>query len=161
MPAVGEDGSIYAVAKDDNGKRVNIRILEKVQTSPKGGRYSLILTEDGEEWLTMEIGKGSDVDDLAKELGIDVSTLYTPKNREKTQRAVKNGAGLVNNRLRKAQIKAALNGNATMLVWLGKNRLGQSDSPRGEGNAILADFAQSIVKASKNIDRKEMEGWEE
>lgn len=161
MPAVGEDGSIYAIAKDDNGKRVNIRILEKVQTSPKGGRYSLILTEDGEEWLTMEIGKGSDVDDLAKELGIDVSTLYTPKNREKTQRAVKNGAGLVNNRLRKAQIKAALNGNATMLVWLGKNRLGQSDSPRGEGNAILADFAQSIVKASKNIDRKEMEGWEE
>ena len=161
MPAVGEDGSIYAVAQDDNGKRVNIRILEKVQTSPKGGRYSLILTEDGEEWLTMEIGKGSDVDDLAKELGIDVSTLYTPKNREKTQRAVKNGAGLVNNRLRKAQIKAALNGNATMLVWLGKNRLGQSDSPRGEGNAILADFAQSIVKASKNIDRKEMEGWEE
>lgn len=161
MPAVGEDGSIYAVAKDDSGKRVNIRILEKVQTSPKGGRYSLILTEDGEEWLTMEIGKGSDVDDLAKELGIDVSTLYTPKNREKTQRAVKNGAGLVNNRLRKAQIKAALNGNATMLVWLGKNRLGQSDSPRGEGNAILADFAQSIVKASKNIDRKEMEGWEE
>lgn len=161
MPAVGEDGSIYAVAKDDNGKRVNIRILEKVQTSPKGGRHSLILTEDGEEWLTMEIGKGSDVDDLAKELGIDVSTLYTPKNREKTQRAVKNGAGLVNNRLRKAQIKAALNGNATMLVWLGKNRLGQSDSPRGEGNAILADFAQSIVKASKNIDRKEMEGWEE
>ena len=161
MPAVGEDGSIYAVAKDDNGKRVNIRILEKIQTSPKGGRYSLILTEDGEEWLTMEIGKGSDVDDLAKELGIDVSTLYTPKNREKTQRAVKNGAGLVNNRLRKAQIKAALNGNATMLVWLGKNRLGQSDSPRGEGNAILADFAQSIVKASKNIDRKEMEGWEE
>jgi len=161
MPAVGEDGSIYAVAKDDNGKRVNSRILEKVQTSPKGGRYSLILTEDGEEWLTMEIGKGSDVDDLAKELGIDVSTLYTPKNREKTQRAVKNGAGLVNNRLRKAQIKAALNGNATMLVWLGKNRLGQSDSPRGEGNAILADFAQSIVKASKNIDRKEMEGWEE
>jgi len=161
MPAVGEDGSIYAVAKDDNGKRVNIRILEKVQTSPKGGRYSLILTEDGEEWLTMEIGKGSDVDDLAKELGIDVSTLYTPKNREKTQRAVKNGAGLVNNRLRKAQIKAALNGNATMLVWLGKNRLGQSDSPRGEANAILADFAQSIVKASKNIDRKEMEGWEE
>ena len=161
MPAVGEDGSIYAVDKDDNGKRVNIRILEKVQTSPKGGRYSLILTKDGEEWLTMEIGKGSDVDDLAKELGIDVSTLYTPKNREKTQRAVKNGAGLVNNRLRKAQIKAALNGNATMLVWLGKNRLGQSDSPRGEGNAILADFAQSIVKASKNIDRKEMEGWEE
>lgn len=161
MPAVGPDGCIYAVAKNEDGKRINIKILDKVQTSPKGGRYSLLLTKEGEEWLTMEIGKGSDVDDLARELGIDVSTLYTPKNREKTQRAVKNGQGLVNNRLRKAQIKAALNGNSTMLVWLGKNRLGQSDSPRGDGNAILADFAQSVAKASKNFDRADMEGWEE
>lgn len=32
-------------------------------------------------------------------------------------------------RLRRAQIHAALNGNPTMLVWLGKNILGQSDNP--------------------------------
>ncbi len=31
--------------------------------------------------------------------------------------------------LRRAQIKLALNGNATMLIWLGKNILGQSESP--------------------------------
>lgn len=31
--------------------------------------------------------------------------------------------------LRRAQIKLALNGNATMLIWLGKNILGQSDNP--------------------------------
>jgi hypothetical protein len=31
--------------------------------------------------------------------------------------------------LRRAQISLALSGNATMLVWLGKNILGQSDSP--------------------------------
>ena len=30
--------------------------------------------------------------------------------------------------LRKAQIKVALSGNTTMLIWLGKNILGQSDS---------------------------------
>lgn len=161
MPAVGEDGSIYAVVKED-GKRVNIKVMDNVRTSTKrGGRNSLVLTDEGEEWMTREIASGSDVDDLAKELGVDVTTLYTPRNREKTQRAVKNGSGLVNNRLRKAQIKAALNGNATMLVWLGKNRLGQSDSPKGEGNAILADFAQSVAKASRSFDRKDMEGWEE
>ena len=32
-------------------------------------------------------------------------------------------------KLRHAQIKSALSGNATMLIWLGKNILGQSDSP--------------------------------
>lgn len=32
--------------------------------------------------------------------------------------------------LRQAQIKLALNGNATMLIWLGKNMLGQSDNPQ-------------------------------
>lgn len=31
--------------------------------------------------------------------------------------------------LRRAQIKLALSGNAVMLIWLGKNVLGQSDNP--------------------------------
>ena len=31
--------------------------------------------------------------------------------------------------LRMAQLKLALNGNAVMLIWLGKNLLGQSDNP--------------------------------
>jgi hypothetical protein len=31
--------------------------------------------------------------------------------------------------LRQAQIRLALSGNATMLIWLGKNILGQSDNP--------------------------------
>jgi hypothetical protein len=31
--------------------------------------------------------------------------------------------------LRRAQLKLALSGNATMLIWLGKNLLGQSDNP--------------------------------
>ena len=32
-------------------------------------------------------------------------------------------------RLRQAQIKLALSGNATMLIWLGKNILSQSENP--------------------------------
>ena len=31
--------------------------------------------------------------------------------------------------LRMSQIKLALSGNAVMLIWLGKNLLGQSDNP--------------------------------
>jgi hypothetical protein len=40
--------------------------------------------------------------------------------------------------LRQAQLRLALNGNAVMLIWLGKNILGQSDNPQdSEANAPL------------------------
>ena len=44
---------------------------------------------------------------------------YVEKAREETKQ-----------KLRQAQIKLALGGNATMLIFLGKNMLGQSDSPQ-------------------------------
>ncbi len=37
-------------------------------------------------------------------------------------------------RLRKAQLEVALNGNTSMLIWLGKNILGQQDQPTSEGS---------------------------
>ena len=37
-------------------------------------------------------------------------------------------------RLRKAQLEVALGGNTAMLIWLGKNLLGQSDQPVTEGS---------------------------
>jgi hypothetical protein len=39
--------------------------------------------------------------------------------------------------LRRAQIKLALGGNATMLIWLGKNILGQQESPQAQGKEVL------------------------
>ena len=36
--------------------------------------------------------------------------------------------------LRRAQLDVALGGNATMLIWLGKNILGQSESPQNAEN---------------------------
>jgi hypothetical protein len=40
--------------------------------------------------------------------------------------------------LRRAQLKLALNGNAVMLIWLGKNILGQQENPiNSEANTPL------------------------
>lgn len=39
------------------------------------------------------------------------------------------GKGQLIHSLRRAQIRTALEGNATLLIWLGKNILGQSDNP--------------------------------
>ena len=40
-------------------------------------------------------------------------------------------------RLRKAQLTLALTGNATMLIWLGKNILGQTDTPQSVDSDVL------------------------
>jgi hypothetical protein len=53
-------------------------------------------------------------------------------------------------RLRRAQLRLAMEGNATMLIWLGKQYLGQSDHP------VLADSSppqerQSIVIGGQKI----------
>lgn len=42
---------------------------------------------------------------------------------------IQKGKAETKHRLRDAQIKLALQGNAAMLIWLGKNLLGQSDNP--------------------------------
>lgn len=39
--------------------------------------------------------------------------------------------------LRRAQLKLALTGNAVMLIWLGKNILGQTDSPQTTQAEVL------------------------
>jgi hypothetical protein len=52
---------------------------------------------------------------------------YIAKGRAETKQA-----------LRRAQLSLALKGNATMLIWLGKNMLGQSDNPiTSEANTPL------------------------
>ena len=42
---------------------------------------------------------------------------------------IKRGRARLRKSLRRAQIRSALSGNSTMLVWLGKQYLGQSDRP--------------------------------
>lgn len=162
MPVKLDDGCIYADIKGPDGKTMRIKLLDYATTSTnkKGGRKALILTDEGASWIEQEIGKGAQIDDLAAEMCISPTTLYTPVNREKTKQAIEKGEGMVNNRLRRAQFKAALNGNSAMLIWLGKNRLGQTDSPKGMGNEALAEFAEAIIKASRSSS-KDAEPWEE
>lgn len=47
---------------------------------------------------------------------------------------IKQGKEHIKQKLRQAQIDVALKGNATMLIWLGKNMLSQSDNPVDANN---------------------------
>ena len=74
--------------------------------------------------------KNSEISDW---LGIDDSTLNYNFKQQLTKGRLK-----LNQSLRQAQIRLALSGNATMLIWLGKNILGQSENPTdSDANAPL------------------------
>jgi len=57
--------------------------------------------------------------------------------------------------LRRAQIKLAINGNATMLIWLGKNILGQQESPQGDSKGVLPFTDDEDNKFIEDIDGTE------
>jgi hypothetical protein len=71
--------------------------------------------------------------EIADWFGVDENTLRYNFSVELLK-----GKLALNQSLRQAQIRLALSGNATMLIWLGKNILGQSESPLdSEANAPL------------------------
>lgn len=76
---------------------------------------------------------GCSVTEMADWFGVSQSTL-----KYNFGEYIKKGKEHIKNRLRDAQIKTALSGNAAMLIWLGKNMLGQSDTPiNAEANEPL------------------------
>lgn len=126
---------------DDNG---NIP-TSKGKTGPKKkvlveGTYTGIEVGRGENKKIIdpkEVEKlasiGMKNSEIAEYLDIDDSTLGYNFKQELAK-----GRHNLKVSLRRAQLNLALSGNATMLIWLGRNILGQSDSPfDAEANAPL------------------------
>ena len=76
---------------------------------------------------------GCTEDDMAAVLGISVDTIQRRKRSSKEFCGViEKGRASLRNSLRRLQVKKALEGNTTMLIWLGKQLLGQTDRQRAE-----------------------------
>jgi len=69
--------------------------------------------------------------EIAEWVGITEGTLRYNFNSELIK-----GKGQLVQSLRKAQLRTALEGNATLLIWLGKNILGQQDAPTNSEDKI-------------------------
>ena len=54
-------------------------------------------------------------------------------------------------RLRRAQLRLAMEGNVTMLIWLGKQYLGQTDRPVAEYERPAEQPTQSIMIGGREI----------
>ena len=84
------------------------------------GRDNIVVPPEEVEDLA-QIGCNNN--EIAKWFGVDENTLTYNFSVELTK-----GRENLKQKLRRAQLKAALTGNVVMLIWLGKNLLGQSDS---------------------------------
>lgn len=101
----------------------NKKPTEKKQT--KGGRPKLNIDPDLVEKLA---GIGCPNKEIAAIVGCSVDTL-TDRFSDVINKGRENGK----TRLRKKQIEVALAGNVSMLIFLGKNMLGQSDKQEISG----------------------------
>jgi len=90
--------------------------------------------------------------EIAARLGIGPDTLYdrcleVKKTNFSLYLQEKRASGDV--LLKVAQMKVATKGNTSMLIWLGKNRLGQSDTDKNMAEAI----SKTALELIKGVDQ--------
>lgn len=90
--------------------------------------------------------------EMAAVLGCNESTLT-----RRFAQAIENGRARGRSSLKRQQFKLATDGNPTMLIWLGKVRLGQKDTSVHEvtgkdGGAIAHEISVRFVQAGTQSD---------
>jgi hypothetical protein len=74
-------------------------------------------------------------EELAYGLGISVDTLTRRKSEPQFAETIEKGKAKGKTSLRRKQYQIALDGNVTMLIWLGKQHLGQVDRQEVTGTS--------------------------
>lgn len=97
-----------------------------------GGRPKNILTEEAIELIEKLATVMSTQNEIASCLNTSVDILTNKYNKDSFLDAIKKGNEKGKSSLRNAQFKCALRGNATLLIWLGRQYLGQTDKVEGE-----------------------------
>lgn len=97
---------------------------------------------------------------MAADLGVCVSVLNNRVNSEKVARARTIGREVFLNKIRKEQYKAMERGSDRMLIWLGKNNLGQTDKVEASvqveqktADDLTWDDITELLKARKKGSR--------
>ena len=108
--------------KDSQNRKTATKTIEGVVV----GRDKTVVPPE-EVYKLAQIG--SKDTEIADWFGIDGNTLRYNFSVELLK-----GRESLKHSLRRAQIKTALSGNPTMLIWLGKNILNQSDQPLNSEN---------------------------
>lgn len=143
----------------DKDKRITPQMcFDKIKTN---GRPRYKLNELGAELVESLARCFCTEEEIAAVLDVNLDTLKRPENREAFAECIKKGQESGKSTLRQRQFRAAMNGSITMLIWLGKQYLGQSDEVELTGdNEIMQrvdDMTAAINKQAAKIakDKKE------
>lgn len=92
---------------------------------------------------------------MAEILGVSTRTIEREMANDESPfcRAYKKGLGELKDRISQAQVREALKGNPTLLVWLGKQYLGQKDKQDIEHSGEIKT-TQVLVQAATKEDAK-------
>lgn len=118
---------------------------------PKGSGERPVDIEQMKMWARA----GATIPEMAKRLSVSHATLERRLQRKEFRDALEEAKAELYISLRSKQVALALNGNVTMLIWLGKQYLGQKDrhefgGPNGGPIPFsLADVDQIISEAEK------------
>lgn len=98
--------------------------FEKVKTK---GRPRLLLNDEGKKTIEKLAKLMCTDEEIANMLGVTIETLQAEHNIDAFLEYKKRGQGEAKASLRRWQFKTAEKGNATLLIWLGKQYLDQTD----------------------------------
>jgi hypothetical protein len=91
------------------------------------GRPRLILNDEGKKTIEKLARIMCTDEEIANMLEVAIETLQAKHNIDAFMEFKKRGQSQGKASLRRMQFKAAENGNASLLIWLGKQYLGQTD----------------------------------
>lgn len=139
---------------DQDGKKRDIEVfIEKLPSG--GGCPKKVLTAEGCQLVENLARIGCTEEEIATILEASVDTLMNKNNKELFREAIKKGQAECKQSLRRLQFKAAQNGNVTMLIWLGKQLLGQSEKIDTNVNANdNAMMMREFLDGAKNGEFK-------
>jgi hypothetical protein len=106
--------------------------------------------------------RGCSEAEIAAELGVSEDTIQRRKHKTKFARAMAHGRAKGRVRLRSAQYETAINGNATMQIWLGKQPgpcgLGQIDTSYSHISGAITvehDIAARLAAGRERLQASE------
>lgn len=136
--------------KNAEGKVVEVDIFfEKKSTK---GRPQKVLTDDAIKLIENLSGIMCTEEEIAFCLGTCPETLNSPANKDVYREALKRGKAQGKQSLRRYQWECAKKGNSSMLIWLGKQYLGQTekfDAVIQNNNADIVNKYLEVIKNGK------------
>lgn len=109
----------------DKQNKVDIQKCFDIEQTKGRPRY--ILNEYGKLMIKTLAGYMCTDEEISAVLGVNLDTLLNERNKETFSECKKRGIDEGKASLRRKQYEIAMKGNASMLIWLGKQWLGQTD----------------------------------